>query len=86
MVEWRVGRLRHLIWNSYRREAHDELFGTRHMASEVAYINGEKFRPAVARLLWNCDDLRRYLANDIGSLIDYGERYRSKNADLNLLG
>ena len=70
--------LRHLIWNGYHEEAHDELFGMRHMASEVAYLNGDKFRPAVARLLWNCDDLRRYLANNAGSLIDYGERYRSK--------
>jgi hypothetical protein len=78
MVEWRVGRLRHLIWNGYHEEAHDELLGMRHMASEVAYVNGDKFRPAVARLLWNCDDLRRYLANNTGSLIDYGERYRSK--------
>jgi hypothetical protein len=26
------------------------------MASEAAYLNGEKFRPAVARLLWNCDE------------------------------
>jgi hypothetical protein len=78
MVEWRIGRLRHLIWNGYHEEAHDELFGMRHMASEVAYVNGDTFRPAVARLLWNCDDLRRYLANNTGSLIDYGERYRSK--------
>jgi hypothetical protein len=51
MVEWRVGRLRHLIWNGYHEEAHDELFGMRQMASEVAYVNGDKFRPAVARLL-----------------------------------
>ncbi len=48
------------------------------MASEVAYLHGEKFRPAVARLVWNCDDLRRYLANNEDSLIDYGMRYRSK--------
>jgi hypothetical protein len=78
IVEWSVGRLRHLIWNGYHEEAHDELFGMRHMASEVAYVNGDKFRRAVARLLWNCDDLRRSLANNTGSLIDYGERYRSK--------
>ncbi len=38
----------------------------------------EKFRRAVARLLWNCDDLRRYLANNVDSLIDYGMRDRSK--------
>jgi len=48
------------------------------MGSEVAYLNGEKFRPAVARLLWNCEDLRRYLANNVDLLIDYGARYRSK--------
>jgi hypothetical protein len=78
IVEWRVGRLRHLIWNGYHEEAHDELFGMRHVASEVAYLNGETFRPAVARLPWNCDDLRRHLANNTGSLIDYGKRYRSK--------
>jgi hypothetical protein len=50
----------------------------RHMASEAAYLTGEKFRPAVAGLLWNCDDLRRYLANNVDALIDYGARYRSK--------
>ena len=86
MVEQRIGRLRHLIWNGYHEEAHDELFGMRHMASEVAYVNGDKFRPAVARLLWNCDDLRRYLANNTDSLIDYGERNRAKMADFYLSG
>ncbi len=50
IVEWRIGRLRHLIWNEYYRVAHDELFGRRHTASEVAYLNGEKFRPTIARL------------------------------------
>jgi hypothetical protein len=45
IVDWRIGRLRHLIWNGYHQEAHGELFGMRHMASEVAYLNGEKFRP-----------------------------------------
>ncbi len=48
IVEWRIGRLRHLIWNGYHDEAHDELFGMRHMASEVSYLNGEKFRLVVA--------------------------------------
>ena len=50
----------------------------RHLASEVAHLNGDRFRRPVARLLWNCDDLRRYLANNTGSLINYGERYWSK--------
>jgi hypothetical protein len=36
------------------------------MASEVAYLNGEKFRPVVPMLLRNCDDLRGYPANNTG--------------------
>jgi hypothetical protein len=78
IVAFQIGRLQHLIWNGYHKEAVSELFGLRHMASEVAYLNGEKFRPRVARLLWNCDDLRRYLTNNTDALIDYGARYRSK--------
>lgn len=54
LVERGIGRLRHLIRNADHKEAHDELFGLRHVASEAAHSNGEKFRPAVARLLWNC--------------------------------
>jgi hypothetical protein len=68
-------------WRSkmvYRREARHELFGMRHRASEVAYMNGEAFRRPVAPLLWNCDDLRCYLSNNRDSLIDYGKPYRSK--------
>jgi hypothetical protein len=78
LVALRIERLRHLIWNGYHHEARNELFGMRHLASEVVYMNGQTFRPPIARLLWNCDDLRRYLANNTESLIDYGERYRSK--------
>jgi hypothetical protein len=78
LVALRIERLRHLVWNGYHREARNELFGLRHLASEVAYMNGETFRPPIARLLWNCDDLRRHLANNTDSLIDYGQRYRSK--------
>jgi hypothetical protein len=78
LVALRIERLRHLSWNGYHREVRRELFTKRHLASEVAYLNGETFRPPIARLLWNCDDLRRYRANNTESLIDYGKRYRSK--------
>ncbi len=33
-------------------------------------VREQGWHPAVARLLWNCDDLRRYLANNVDSLID----------------
>ena len=73
-----IGRIRNLIWNNRSDEALDDLFYIKQAAPGVAYMNGEIFRSAVARLLWNCDDLRRYLENAGSSLIDYGERYRSK--------
>ena len=78
IVEGRIGRLRHLIWNGYHEEARRELYGMRHMASEVVYLNGEGFRSPIGRLLWNCDDLWRYLTNNIDALINYGARRRSK--------
>jgi hypothetical protein len=45
MIEARIGRLRHLIWNNYHREAHDELFGMRYIALNVAHLNGERLPP-----------------------------------------
>jgi hypothetical protein len=78
IVEWRIGRLRHLIWNGYHEEARRVLYGMSYMASEVVYLNGERFRSPISRLLWNCDDLRRYLENNVDALINYGTRYRSK--------
>jgi hypothetical protein len=62
MVEWRIRRLRRLIWNGYHEEAHREPLAT--------------FRPAVARLLWNRNNLRLHLPNNTGSLIDHVTRYR----------
>ena len=78
IVERRVSRLRHLIWNGYHEEAQRKLFGMRHIASEGVYLNGQAFRSAIVRLLWNCDDLWRYLTNNVDALINYGARYRSK--------
>jgi hypothetical protein len=65
-------------WTGYHDEARRELYGMPHMASEVVYLNGERFRSAVGRLLWNCDDLWRYLTNNVDALINYGARYRSR--------
>jgi hypothetical protein len=40
-------------------------------------LNGHRFGPAVRSFLHHCQDLRAYLANNEGALIDYGTRYRS---------
>lgn len=46
------------------------------MASEAVYLNGDRLGPAVRRFLLHCQELRGYLANNEGALIDYGPRYR----------
>jgi hypothetical protein len=48
IVEGRIGRLRRLICNGYHEEARRELYGMRHMASEVVYLNGERFCSPIA--------------------------------------
>ncbi|NPD70206.1 ISKra4 family transposase [Lichenicola cladoniae] len=78
MIDWWVGRLQKLIWHDRSDEALDELFYIQHAVPVVVRVNGETLRSAAAMLLWNCDDLRRDLENAGSSLINYGERYRSK--------
>lgn len=78
IVETRVGRLRHLLWNGYHDEARRELLGLRHLAREAAYLNGNRLQRSVDRFLRRCDELRTYLTNTETALIDYGSRYRSK--------
>jgi hypothetical protein len=65
-----------------RPGAHDvhgigKMRGSRHLASEAVYLNGERLRPTVDRFLWHCDELRGYLADNETALIDYGARYRT---------
>ena len=78
MIDQWVSRLRHLVWHDRSDEALDDLLYIQQAAPVVVRVNGETFKPAIARLLWNCDDLRRYLENAGSSLIKYGERYRSQ--------
>jgi hypothetical protein len=78
IVTWRVGRLRHLIWNGCHEEARAELFGLRYLVNEAAYLNGEKFRPWTAQRLWICDEPWCDLRGNTGALINSRARYRSK--------
>ncbi len=77
IVDFRLSRVRHLLWNGYHDEARRELFGLRHLASEAVYLNGTRLRASVTRFLGRCDDLRSYLGNNETALIDYGARYRT---------
>lgn len=77
VVQYRLSRIRHLLWNGYHGEAGRELFGLQHLAREAVYLNGERLRPAVSRFLARCDELRGYLANNEAALVDYSHRYHS---------
>ena len=48
------------------------------MASKFVYLSGERYRSPIGRLSPNCDDLWRYLTNNVDALINYGALYRSK--------
>jgi len=56
ILDYEIGRLRHLIWNGYHHEARRELFDARHLAHEAVYLNGERLRPAVSRFLARCEE------------------------------
>ena len=77
IVNYRLSRIRHPLWNGYHEEAREELFALQHLASEAVYLNGEGLRAPVARFLNHCDELRSYLRNNETALIDYGSRYRA---------
>jgi hypothetical protein len=77
IVDMRVERLRHLIWNGYHDEAWRELFGLRHLASGAVFLNGERLRRTVDRFLWHRDELRGYLANNETVRINYDACYRT---------
>jgi hypothetical protein len=77
IVNTRVERLRHLIWNGYHDEARRELRGLRRLVNEAVHLNGERLRATGDRFPWHCDELRGYLANNETALIDYGARYRT---------
>ena len=72
-----VERLRHLIWNGYAAEAGQALWDLTHLTNEAIYLNGDHIGAAVRRFLLHCGELRDYLDNNSGALIDYGSRYRA---------
>lgn len=77
MVDYRLSRIRHLLWNGYHCEARRELFGLQHLAREAVYMNGDRLGPAVGRFLARCAELGGYLANNETALVDYSRRYHS---------
>ena len=72
-----VERLRHLLWNGYHEKACEAL-GRIMSGTETAIVLNEPAAEAkVGRLVARCTELRSYIQNNEGVLIDYGQRYRA---------
>ncbi len=72
-----VMRLRHLLWNGRHDDAHGPLGDVAEVAGAIGLLNGPGFERKVARLVELCGELRGYIGNNEGALIDYGQRHRA---------
>jgi hypothetical protein len=72
-----VERLRHLLWNGYHQEACRALGRIVSWAETATWLNGVAVAAKAGRLAAHCTELRGYIGNNEGALIDYGQRYRA---------
>jgi hypothetical protein len=72
-----VERLRHLLWNGYHEEAGETLGRIASWAETAISLNGGAVQAKAGRLVAHCTELRGYIENNEGALIDYGQRYRA---------
>src|SRR3712207_4192119 len=68
-------RLRHLLWNGHHQQACEALGRIVSWAENLALLNGAAVEAKAGRLIAHCTELRAYIANNEGALIDYGQRY-----------
>jgi hypothetical protein len=72
-----VERLRHLLWNGYHEEAYLALGRIAGWAEDAILLSGTAVEARAERLVARCTELRSYIENNAGALIDYGQRYRA---------
>jgi len=72
-----VERLRHLLWNGHHEEACQALGRIASGAEDATLLNGGAGEAKAGRLVARCTELRGYIENHEGALIDYGQRYRA---------
>ena len=72
-----IERLRHLLWNGYHEEAGETLDRIASWAETAISLNGGAVQAKAGRLVAHCTELRGYIGNNEGALIDYGQRYRA---------
>jgi hypothetical protein len=76
-VQVDVERLRHLLWNGYHEEASEALGRIASWAETAISRDGAAVETKARRLTAHCTELRGYIQNNKGALIDYGQRYRA---------
>ncbi len=72
-----VERLRHLLWNGHHDKACEALGRITSEAKDAIMPNNPTFEAKARRLVARCTELRAYVENNEGTLIDYGQRYRA---------
>jgi len=72
-----VERLRHLLWNGHHEKACEALGRITSWAKDVIVLNAPGIEAKARRLVARCTELRSYIENNKGALIDYGPRYRA---------
>ncbi len=71
-----VERLRHLLWNGHHERACEALGRIASWAKEASVLNEPAMGAGAGRLVARCKELRAYIENNKGTLIDYGQRCR----------
>ena len=72
-----VERLRHLLWNDDHAKACEALGRITRWAKDAIVLNQPAVEANARRLIARCTELRSYIENNEGALIDYGQRYRA---------
>jgi len=72
-----VERLRHLLWNGDHERACEALGRIASWAKDAIMLNDPAMEARARRLVARCTELRSYIENNKGALIDYGQRYRA---------
>jgi len=76
-VQIDVERLRHLLWNGHHEKACEALRRIASWAKDASVLNDAAMGAGARRLVARCTELRSYIKNNEGALIDYGQRCRA---------
>ncbi len=72
-----VIRLRHLLWNGHYEKACEALERIVSWAKDASVLNDPAMEAGARRLVARRAELRAYIENNEGALIDYGQRHRA---------